>query len=266
MKKRSATTVACATLLWGGTAFATPTAQQKCDFMRTAAWSHYASCIDAVVAKDAKGVTFDEFKAFWKCRHAYFKKWTGFQSKASLAGTICAGARFADTGLGTVLDKLTGLSWEAKTNKDGVTNSGDSQDADNTYSLSSGALALGDGTAFSIFLPQANDGHLSGTKDWRLPTLAELQTIMLDFACTGTGGSATCECSGPCVDPALSAGNTYSEYYWSSTSWLPFFPNVNQVWTVFFNTGGVVNLGATNSFYVRAVRNGRVIAAMGIPD
>src|SRR5207244_3672065 len=38
----------------------------------------WMSCVEAKVAKDAKGVSFDEFAAFAKCRHSYFKKWTYF--------------------------------------------------------------------------------------------------------------------------------------------------------------------------------------------
>jgi hypothetical protein len=83
-------------LLWAGAALATPTAQQSCDKARVAAWAKYVSCVDAVVAKDYVGASFDEYAAFAKCRHTYFKNWTTFQSKLSLVGSTCIGTRYAN--------------------------------------------------------------------------------------------------------------------------------------------------------------------------
>jgi hypothetical protein len=117
-----------------------------------------------------------------------------------------------------VTDNLSGLVWEKKDNAGGV------HDKDNLYSWSTGTNK-GDGTAFATFLTGAGTGlnvaGFAGAKDWRLPTLAELQTVMFDFTCTGRGGGATCVCTGPCVDPALDAANTQSGAYWSATSYVP---------------------------------------------
>ena len=63
---------------------------------RTMARKKYVSCIKTAVAKDAKGVRFDEYLAFAKCRHTYFKNWTDFQANALLAGSTCIGIRFTD--------------------------------------------------------------------------------------------------------------------------------------------------------------------------
>lgn len=242
MTRLSLRVVACATLLWGGTVLATPTAQQKCDNARVTAWAKYVSCVDAVVAKDAKGVAFNdehsrhgpvEFKAFWKCRHKYFKKWASFQGKAKYAGSTCdqtvpaIGGRYTDNGDGTVTDNLSGLMWEKKDNYDGVENYTDPHDADNYYTWSTGSPYKGDGTGFTSFLTDATTGlnvtGFAGANDWRLPTLAELQTTMLDFPCVGAGESATCECPVPCVDPALGvAADTFGHWaYMSSTSYAP---------------------------------------------
>src|SRR5437868_5839230 len=119
--KRIWTITACMALLCAGTALAIPTAQQQCDFARITAWKVYTSCVDTVVAKDAKGgphkycescrdqaiFTFDEYDAFAKCRHAYFKKWNAFQQKASLGTSTCIGLRYTDNGDQTVTDNLT---------------------------------------------------------------------------------------------------------------------------------------------------------------
>jgi hypothetical protein len=210
-----------------------------------------------VVAKDAKRVTFDEWKAFWKCRHAYFKKWTGFQTKTSLAGSTCVAlSRFTSTDSGTtVTDALSGLVWEKKTNDSTV------HDKDNTYTWGTGASPYyGNGTAFSTFLTGVGTGlnvaGFAGAKDWRLPTLAELQTIMLDYTCTGAGGGATCVCTGPCVDSGFASldPNTQSNFYWSATSYVP---GPSFAWSVYFDNGYVgTYYGKTYNFYVRAVRGG----------
>jgi hypothetical protein len=50
------------------------------------------------------------------------------------------------------------------------------------------------------FLSSVNgDGGFGGANGWRLPTLAELQTTMLDYTCTGAGGGATYVCITPPV-------------------------------------------------------------------
>ena len=83
--------IVAATLLWGGPAVAkfTPDAQQNCDYARIRVWRAYQACVDAVVALDARGNTFDREAAFAKCRHAYFKVWPAIQGKAKYAGSTC---------------------------------------------------------------------------------------------------------------------------------------------------------------------------------
>ena len=116
MTRTTGTGLACAALLWAGTALAAPTAQQLCDFQRVTAWKVYQACVDTVVAKYVKGVNFDFAAAFARCRHAYFQKWNRFQTMGALAGTTCVGARYqASDGNTTVTDNLTGLVWEQKT-------------------------------------------------------------------------------------------------------------------------------------------------------
>jgi len=253
MTKFTLRAAGCATLLWTAMALAGPTPQEQCRGARVTEWAKYVSCVDGVVAKDAKGVRFDEFAAFAKCRHAYFTKWTGFQTDRSLAGSTCIGSRFTDNGDGTVTDNLSGLLWERKTNLDGAANLADPHDADNPYTWSTGDPFKEDGTAFTSFIGTVNGGGgLGGANDWRLPTLAELQTIVLDFACTGTGGGSTCTCgSSPCIDGTF--GPTQLRYYWSATSWAS---SPGSAWGVSFSDGGVDVADKTGSAYVRAVRGG----------
>ena len=98
--------------------------------------------------------------------------------------------------------------WEKKTDDGGI------NDKDNGYSWSiTGAPYAESGSAFTSFLLTVNVGGFAGANGWRLPTVAEVQTILLDFRCTGEGGGPTCRCpSFPCVDPALDFANTHSGF------------------------------------------------------
>jgi len=242
--------ILCLGFLWTGTAFAkfTPSPQQLCNFNRITAWKIYRSCIDNLLANGAKGLTFDTFKTSWACRHTYFKKWTAYQTKTSLAGSSCTagvGNRFTVTDSGaTVTDALTGLVWEVKSNT-GVHNGTD------TYTWSSSSTAE-DGTLFTTFLnTDLNASGFAGSNGWRVPTLAELMTILQDFPCTHAGGSPTCICTGPCL--AFTDGNTQSGAYWTATSALP---DPTYAISVDFGTGAAGDNAKTGSIPVRAVRGG----------
>jgi hypothetical protein len=92
----------------------------------------------------------------------------------SAAGTSCDRPRFT-IGAETVLDNLTGLEWERKTDDGSIhdvgrrftwstTDDGNEQDAD--------------GTVFTELLSTLNADCFASHCDWRLPTRAELPTIL----------------------------------------------------------------------------------------
>lgn len=154
--------------------------------------------------------------------------------------------RFVDNGDGTVCDHQTGLMWEQKDGGDGTVDPNNPRDVDNNYtwSISGGPP---DGTAYTDFLARLNgpiantnpSEQLGGHRDWRLPTSAELQTIL--------------DCSfSPCTDPTF--GPTAATNYWSSTSNAS---NPNNAWNANFNNGNVNNNNKSNDKRVRAVRGGR---------
>jgi hypothetical protein len=150
--------------------------------------------------------------------------------------------RFVDNGDGTITDTQTGLMWEKKTTDGGP------QDVNNTYTWSTN-LSDPNGTLFTDFLPKMNcllseDGNcpFNGKySDWRIPTIAELRTILLaPFPC-GTS---------PCIDPIF--GPTAADTYWSSTS----YASPAGAWFVRFSVGSFTVHVLDGTLRVRAVRGG----------
>ncbi len=256
MRKAGLKVAMCATMLWAGTVQATLDPQVKCNQARATAWKTYTFGMRGMVAKLYGGWTYGVDTALAKRRHKYFKQWTVFQSRPSLATSTCIGTRFTNNGDGTVTDNLTTLVWEKKQNQDGSPNFADPHDADNTYTWSTGAPYKENGTAFTSVLATLNSGEgFAGANGWRLPTMAELETIVLDFPCTG----ANCSCpSSFCVDPALEETQVGWDGYWSATSYLP---APVYAWSVTFLNGYFIVFtsfpnGKAHGLYVRAVRGG----------
>src|SRR5262249_37066776 len=99
-----------------------------------------------------------------------------------------------------------------------------------------------DGAYISVATP-LNDACFAGHCDWRMPTLAELQTLLAQAYPCG---------SNPCVDPLL--GPTQDSIYWSSTPYIVFD---GTYWAIDFNDGTVgAGAAVADTSYVRAVRGG----------
>ena len=164
--------------------------------------------------------------------------------------------RYTNNGDGTATDNNTLFMWEVKDNTGGI------HDVNNTYTWSSTGSAA-DGTLFTDFLNKLNntcDGAgatdctvtgdagcgtekcgLAGHRDWRIPNVKELQSIV-DYGRFG---------------PAVGLnfpGLTAASFYWSSTSNAAFGPDFG--WVVYFYDGGVFYAGRGDNHRGRAVRGG----------
>ena len=151
-------------------------------------------------------------------------------------------------------DCVTGLMWEVK---DSTCAAGDVHCVTNTYTWTfSGST---DGTLYTTFLPPLNadvvaaplgtapTGCFAQHCDWRIPTLAELRSIL-------TALYPLCTTASPCIDPAF--GPT-ADTYWSSSSLSGNTPP-RAAWLVSFSSGSFYFYDKFNGNYAaRAVRGGR---------
>ena len=149
-----------------------------------------------------------------------------------------------------VLDNVTGLTWEVKTDDGGL------HDKDNTYTWynsdpttnggSAGTATTGtcigpSGCDTEKYAAAVNDEGLCGFTDWRLPTREELLSIV-DFGTTH-----------PAIDTVYFP-NTPSSDFWSGS---PYAGNSDFAVRVNFGYGRGLNGNKVDGKYVRLVRGGQ---------
>ncbi|MDE0887563.1 MAG: DUF1566 domain-containing protein [Myxococcota bacterium] len=133
---------------------------------------------------------------------------SGLPSVCSLPGNV----RFIACSDGlSVEDTATGLLWERKLVGDA--NNVSVNDVNNSYSWSADIASTSqDGTVFTDFLAQLNTNVFGGQGNWRLPSVGEMQSILIGEGVLAvistdptsglnpTGQSTICD-STPCIDP-----------------------------------------------------------------
>jgi Protein of unknown function (DUF1566) len=223
-------------LLVSGRAAWPASPEAACQVGRRKLAAKYATCRQKAYAKLVKqGDSIAYEYSLGTCVGRFGAAWQKLAQKAIGTGSTCE-TRFVDNGDGTVDDVATGLQWEQKTDDTTV------HDRDNVYSWSmlSGGSTPANGTVFTTFLATLTGGCFAGHCDWRLPTLAELQTITL--------APDPCDTS-PCIDGIF--GPTAPAPYWSSIREL----GVPFAWTVRFDSGAVIGVAVSSETSARGVRS-----------
>src|SRR4030095_5688640 len=230
ISQRASSLFAAAAVLLRSVSAHAVTPEQKCQQKKLKAWGKLEFCLKKNAAKVLGGKP----DASASCQ-------TKFSAALTKAGTC----RYLDNGDGTVSDLHTGLMWERKDDLGGI------HDTDNGYTSSAAGTAR-DGTAFTFFLGILNNGAsvdaitisgcFAGHCDWRMPTIADLQTILLAPSPCGTA---------PCIDPMF--GPTTSGLHWSATTGSG---GPGTAWAVSFQTGALTSDLKTYADLVRAVRGG----------
>jgi hypothetical protein len=197
-------------------------------------------------------------------------------------GSYQAGAplKYKNNCNGTITDQNTGLMWEVKDDYNGSPNPDDLNDVNNNYpcagtcSTSEGALcgtaadcptgqtcnaSDGQSTGYTIFqwVAQLNAKHFAGHKDWRIPNVKELESIV-DYGTyppPDVAAAFNTNCAAACTVTTCSCTQSNSNYYWSATTNAGY---ANFAWDVGFGNGNVNYDYKPFDYklYVRAVRSG----------
>jgi hypothetical protein len=212
---------------------ATLTPDQQCLLGRAKAWSKYLACQSKVMSRyyAAGGVSSDLSPDFLKCVVKLDKSWSRL---SELLTGECQASRFVDLGQ-VIQDRLTGLLWEKKTDDSSI------HDKDNAYAYAENGFQVPNGSAFTVFLDNLNNGPgcFQGLCDWRVPTFGELQTIRLT------------ECdSSPCVSANFVP--TFGAYLTSTLD-----ESINfAVFTIHFGGLDIDENDTDQPYSLRAVRGG----------
>jgi hypothetical protein len=227
--------VAAGSLLTAAAASATMT-PEKCLASKSKAWGNLRKCEAAQAIRELKGQSSD----LAQCQATFEAKLAQIIAKATEAEIAC---RYRDGDDGTVTDYDTGLQWEKKSGAPGL---GGLCLIDDVHCVQDQYDWLGANLFVNASAdPVAPTACYFDRCDWRLPTSAELLSI-LDTSRVG------CADTTACIDPVF--GSTNLGVYWTATTYAN---NTTLIWQVHFGIGtdnAIIALPDTDAF-VRAVRN-----------
>lgn len=151
------------------------------------------------------------------------------------SGFCRAPAPLVDNGDGTLSDGETGLQWERLDDAGGL------HDKDAAFSWDD---------AVGVKILQLNlGGGFAGHDDWRLPTVAELYTLVRPGASPAVASAMNAGCVPDCTECSC----TRPDFHWSSTL-VSYDPA--RTWAVFFGAGTAAALDRAGfALNVRAVRS-----------
>ncbi len=234
-------------------AMAASTPEQSCQSKRLKAWTKYEGCVGKAMGAVYAGKPLDATAqaALAKCRTKLAAAWP--KLSAIVGSATCSGQpRFVDNGNGTIRDNLSGRTWSKQGDQ-----AAEPFDKDSIYDWSFGSPYGSDGTAFDYMLDVTNGSVIGGHQDWRVPTIAELLSIVL-------AGPLPCG-SSPCIEPAFNASCTANCSFFSSCSCsvpYPYWTDVsvpeapNMAYAVDFGDGELFEGFKTLDRNVRLVRGG----------
>jgi len=139
-----------------------------------------------------------------------------------------------------VTDELTNLMWQDDAGANSTQKMWLTQANYDTCSNDTSLPACYDTTGDTA-TTYCEDLSLGGYTDWRLPTIVELQGIVVDGKYD------------PAIDVAAFSNYT-SSGYWSSTTYASY---TSDAWSVYFNGGNTNSNSKGNNLYVRCVRAGQ---------
>ncbi len=156
-----------------------------------------------------------------------------------------------------VQDNISKLMWEVKSNMDNHIDYDNPNDADNVYTwynpdqnVNGGHQGLErNGTDSLDFINALNSRQYAGYSDWRMPTIDELKTLVIEAE------------KYPYINQDLFPNTVYlvnhkPHYYWSATTYNYSDPPGTCAWNIAFNTGHAAgNHVKWNKYHIRAVRD-----------
>jgi hypothetical protein len=195
-------------------------------------------------------------------------------------GDIQAGAtlRYRDNGDGTIRDRNTELVWEKKTTDEGLHNTGRRflWDQAFNYANTLNNICANDETVDCSVHGDADCAGVggrcgfAGQRDWRLPNVKELQSIVnFEVGNPAAPPAFNTNCAGGLGMPLPDTANsscTSPAAYWSSTTFTidPLSPNL--AWLVDFGLGDVFAVNKFFTLFVRAVRGGPPVGSPAAGD